>query len=95
MLPASKFKDFQQPPKTLPRCERPDHYTEWTRCCKQGTPTMLPIDFACQLTEVALLGTLALRTEQLLEWDSKSMRVTNDAGADKLVSPPYRAGWTL
>jgi hypothetical protein len=42
LLPASKFKDFQQPPKTLPRRERPDHYTEWTRCCKQGTPTMLP-----------------------------------------------------
>jgi hypothetical protein len=56
---------------------------------------MLPIDFACQFTEVALLGTLALRTEKLLEWDSKSMRVTNDAAADQLLSPPYRAGWTL
>jgi hypothetical protein len=56
---------------------------------------MLPVAFACQLTEVALLGTLALRTEQLLEWKSKSMHITNDPGVDKLVSPPYRAGWTL
>ena len=62
---------------------------------KKGTPAMLPVAFACQLTEVALLGTLALLTEQLLEWKSKSMHITNDPGVDKLVSPPYRAGWTL
>jgi len=95
LLPVSKFQDFPQPPKTLPRCERPDHYTEWIRSCKNGTPTVLPIDFACQLTEVALLGTLALRTEKVLEWDAASMRVTNDAAANQFVSPPYRAGWNL
>jgi Spy/CpxP family protein refolding chaperone len=37
---------------------------------------LLPIEFACQLTEMALLGTLAWRTEKILEWGSKSMRVT-------------------
>jgi predicted dehydrogenase len=95
LLPAGKFKDFPQPPKTLPRCERPDHYTEWIRCCKNGTPTVLPIEFACQLTEVALLGTLALRTEKVLEWDSASRRVTNDAEANQFVFPPYRSGWKL
>jgi len=42
-----------------------------------------------------LLGTLALRTEKVLEWDAASMRVTNDAAANQFVSPPYRAGWTL
>jgi hypothetical protein len=95
LLPESKFKDFQQPPKTLPRCERPDHYTEWIRCCKQGTPTVLPIEFGCQLTEVALLGALALRTGKVLEWDAARMRVTNDAEANQYVDPPYRAGWKL
>ena len=95
LLPESKFKDFQQPAKTLPRCERPDHYAEWIRCCKQGKPTMLPIEFGCQLTEVALLGALALRTGKVLEWDAARMRVTNDAEANQYVDPPYRAGWKL
>ena len=94
-MPASKFKDFEQPPKTLPRCEKADHYTDWTRSCKKGVPTALPVEFACQLTEVALLGTLALRTEKVLEWDSASMRVTNQPEANRFVEPPYRAGWKL
>jgi len=81
--------------KTLPRCERADHYTDWTRSCKTGTPTALPIEFACQLTELALPGTLALRTGKTLEWDADAMQVTNDAEANRYVVPPYRAGWKL
>ena len=61
LLPESRFKDFQQPPATLPRCEKPDHYTEWVRMCKAGKKSITPIEFACGLTEFALLGTLALR----------------------------------
>lgn len=95
LLPATKFKAFPQPAKTLARCEKDDHYTDWTRSCKKGTPTALPVEFACQMTEVALLGTLALRTEKVLEWDSASMRVTNLPEANGFVEPPYRAGWKL
>ena len=95
LLPAAKFKDFPQPPKTLPRCEMKDHYTEWIRSCKAGTKTVLPVEFACQMTEVALLGTLALRTEKLLEWDSATMRVANTPGPNAFLDPPYRTGWTL
>jgi predicted dehydrogenase len=94
LLPQARFKDFQQPPKALPRCERPDHYTEWTRCAKQGIPTCLPIEFAAQLTEVALLGTLALRTGKVIEWDAANMR-SSDPEANRFVDPPYREGWQL
>ena len=61
LLPESRFKDFPQPPATLPRCEKPDHYTEWVRQCKAGQKSITPIEFACGLTEFALLGALALR----------------------------------
>lgn len=47
------------------------------------------------MTEMALLGALALRTRRILEWDAKAMRVTNHADANKFVDPPYRDGWTL
>jgi hypothetical protein len=61
LLPESRFHDFKQPPPTLARCEKPDHYTEWVRMCKAGKKSITPIEFACGLTEFALLGTLAQR----------------------------------
>jgi hypothetical protein len=96
LLPEAKFKDFQQPKPTLPRVEKADHYTEWTSCAKAGKQTCLPIEFASHLTETALLGTLALRTKKVLEWDSASMRVTNaDESVNQFVEPAYRAPWKL
>jgi hypothetical protein len=61
LLPESRFKDFKQPEPTLPRCERADHYAEWIRMCKAGKKSMTPVEYACGLTEFALLGTLAER----------------------------------
>jgi hypothetical protein len=73
LLPESRFKDFKQPEPYLPRCERPDHYPEWVRMCKAGKKSITPIEFACGLTEFALLGTLAQRRH--------SMPVAPPAGA--------------
>jgi len=61
LLPESRFKDFKQPEPYLPRCERPDHYAEWIRACKAGKKSITPIEFGCDLTEFALLGTATLR----------------------------------
>jgi predicted dehydrogenase len=61
LLPESRFKDFKQPEPWLPRCERADHYAEWVRMCKAGKKSITPVEFACGLTEFALLGTLAER----------------------------------
>ena len=50
---------------------------------------------ATHLTELTLLGTLALRTRKVLEWDATAMRVTNEASANQFVEPAYRAPWKL
>jgi hypothetical protein len=65
LLPEAAFKDFPQPAPTLTRCEKPDHYTEWVRMCKAGKKSIAPVEFACGLTEFALLGTLALRRHSM------------------------------
>jgi predicted dehydrogenase len=93
LLPEDKFRGFPNPPKTMPRVE--DHYREWTRACKTGSRTSCPIEFGSEMTEVALLGTIALRTGRVLEWDSQAMRITNSSQAHVHVDPPYRAGWSL
>jgi hypothetical protein len=93
LLPEDKFKDIEQPPPTLRRVD--DHYGEWTQACKTGTSTVCPIEFGCEMTEMALLGALALRTGRVLEWDSLAMKVTNSEKVDALVDPPYRPGWSI
>jgi len=93
LLPEEKFRDVQDPPKTLPRVD--DHYRHWTRACKTGAATSCPVELGCEMTEMALLGSLALRTGRVLEWDAQAMRITNNEQANALVNPPYRAGWTL
>jgi hypothetical protein len=92
-LPEEKFRDVPDPPKTLRRVD--DHYREWTRACKTGAATSCPIELGCEMTEMALLGALALRTGRVLEWDAQTMQVTNTEQANRFVDPPYREGWSL
>lgn len=93
LLPERKFRDFQQPARIMHRCN--EHYREWTQSCKTGGTTVCPIEFGCEMTEMALLGALALRTKRVLAWDTKAMRVTNHEEANKFVDPEYRKGWSL
>ncbi len=86
--------DFEEPQATLPRTE--DHYGNWITACKTGSETDCPIVMGCEMTELALLGALTLRTNLLLEWDAKSMQVTNQGeDVNILVDPPYREGWEI
>ena len=94
-MPEEAFREFQEPPRTLRRVA--DHYGEWTQACKTGARTVCPIEVGCEMTEMGLLGALALRVGggRLLEWDAEAMRITNDDEANAFVDPPYRAGWSL
>jgi predicted dehydrogenase len=93
LLPEESFRDVPQPPKVLRRVN--DHYREWTQACKTGARTVCPLEFGCELTELALLGTLALRSGRPIEWDASAMRVTSDQELNSLVAPAYREGWSL
>ena len=94
LLPEDKFQDFEEPQATLARTE--DHYGNWITACKTGSDTDCPIVLGCEMTELALLGALTLRTNLLLEWDAKTMQVTNQGeDVNTLVDPPYRKGWEI
>lgn len=93
LLPQEKFRDFQRPSKTLRRVE--DHYGEWTQGCKEGKETVCPVHFGCEMTELALLGSVALRSRRVLKWDAQNMRITNNSQANDFINPPYRSGWEL
>jgi len=93
LIPESNMKEYKRPPKTLPRSI--GHYKEWIEACKGGKPTGSNFDHAGPLTEMVLLGNIAIRTGKKLIWDGPNMKVTNVPEANEYVNPPYRQGWTL
>ena len=69
-----------------------NHYQEWIRACKGGKPAGSNfVDYACGLTEMALLGNLAIRARKKIIWDAKNLVCVGDDFATSLVTHPYRA----
>jgi hypothetical protein len=77
------------------RADSPDHHLEWIRACKTGGPTSSPFSQAAVLTEAILLGNVAYRVGQKLEWDAPNMRASHCPEADRYIRREYRKGWTL
>ncbi|MCW5964722.1 MAG: Gfo/Idh/MocA family oxidoreductase [Bryobacterales bacterium] len=93
LLPESRGKDFTPPAKTVPRSG--GHYQEWIAASKGGPAATCEFSFGSLLTEVAILGTIAQRTQKSLDWDAQRMCFPNDPEASALLNPAYRKGWKL
>jgi len=94
LLPKSKFEGFEGPPQTIPRS--PGHHEEWIRACKGGPAAMSNFSHAGPLTEMVLLGNVAMRLPgRKLEWDAANLKVTNEPNAEHFIRREYRKGWVL
>jgi predicted dehydrogenase len=73
------------------------HHLEWIEAIKAGKPEMCysRFDIAAYLTEIILLGDVALRVGQKLEWDGPDMKAKNTKAAAQYVRREYRKGWKL
>jgi predicted dehydrogenase len=93
LIPESKMKAFQPPPKNLPRSI--GHDREWIEACKGGAPAGAHFGFAGPVTEAFLLGNVALRAGKKIYWDSPNMRILNASDTDQYLRDTYRPGWAL
>jgi predicted dehydrogenase len=93
LLPEDRFADYEGPEPTLPRS--PGHHQEWIRACKGGPPAMSHFEYAAVLTEMLLLGNVALRLGQKITWDAAEMKAVNCPEADRYLRRTYRQGWEL
>ena len=93
--PARRFTT--RPPRSPKTMERsPGHYEEWVAACKGGPRPVSNFDYAGPLTEIVLLGVLALKAPgRRLEWDSENLEIKNAPELNRLVHTDYRKGWTL
>jgi len=93
LLPLERHRDYVRPARTLPRVE--GHHADWLRACKGGPPASSHFGYGARLTELVLLGNVALRTRRLLRWDAAAMRATNAPEADQYLRGSYRRGWEV
>jgi hypothetical protein len=82
------------PPKTIPRVKGGPHL-EWAAAVRGGPACGSAFDYSAPLTETVLLGIAATRAQGRIEWDPTTMRITNNADANRFVGPgyDYRSGW--
>jgi hypothetical protein len=71
------------------------HHLEWINACKGGPDPYSNFGVAAYLTEIILLGCIALRVGKKLEWDGPNMRAKNAPEAAQYVKREYRKGWKL
>ena len=95
IIPEEKMLEYNQPKSYIPRVNT-SHEKDWIRACKDGNPASSSFEYGGPLTEMALLGMIAIRckNEKLL-WDSKNLRFKNNEKANSLLHKEYRKGWSL
>jgi predicted dehydrogenase len=93
LLGLPQADSIKPPAPTLPRSA--GHHREWLDACKGGKPAGSHFEYGARLTEIVLLGVLALRTGQTIQWDAAQMKAKGFAGADAFIKESYRKGWEI
>ena len=93
LLPEEKFAGFKAPEPTMAKSV--GHHREWVEAIKNGGTPLCNFDYSGALTEAVLLGTIAYKSGQRIEWDAANLKIPNSSVAQQLVHKEYRKGWVL
>lgn len=88
-----KTAAYKKPPKTLPRSK--GHHRDWIDACKGGPAASANFQYGVRLTELVLLGVLALRLGKRIAWNADHLKVPGVPEADAIINEPRRKGWEL
>ncbi len=94
LFPESLRARVAAPPATQPRSR--GHHRDWIDACKGGPPASSHFGYGARLTEIVLLGALAVRLRRRIEWHAEALSVQRElAGADEIIRGTYRTGWEV
>jgi len=93
IIPEEKMRRYQPPSPSIPRSQ--GHHRDWITACKGGPPASSNFDYAARLTEIVLLGVVALRAGTTIYWNGPEMKAANAPEADPLVRGYFRKGWEI
>jgi hypothetical protein len=81
--------------KDLTLLLHPSSSRDWLAACKGGQPASSNFEYAARLTEIVLLGNVALRTGLKLYYEGPSLKATNASEAEQFIKDQYRPGWEI
>jgi len=97
LIPETKMQEIARanalPDPWIPRI-RGGIFQDWLTAIENGTQPSSSFDnYATALTEMVLLGNLALRTGETIEWDHENLVAKGLPEAAGLISPKFRLEW--
>ena len=73
-----------------------EHYLEWIRACRGGPPARANYAYEAPIVETLLLGCIAVRTHEVLAWDSNKFELTRGSErAAAMIKPQFRSPWAV
>ncbi|OVE74187.1 hypothetical protein BVX94_01175, partial [bacterium B17] len=97
LYPKAKMDEYRnnpakRVPKTIPRVKGGIH-GDWINSIKEGKKACSDFSYSAPLTEVILLGTLAIRTGKGFDWNAKKMKIKGNDMANSMLEVEARKGW--
>jgi predicted dehydrogenase len=71
------------------------HVRNFLDCVKSRQTPASDIEIGHRSTSASLLGNIALKVKQRIEWDGKKEQISGNAEASKLLTKQYRSPWKL
>jgi predicted dehydrogenase len=93
LFPASLREAYQAPAPTIKRS--PGHHREWLDACKGGEAAAGNFEYGARLTEIGLLGLLAVRARKPITWDAAKMEAKGNPAVEPIIRGSYRKGWEI
>jgi predicted dehydrogenase len=72
-----------------------EHFENWLECIKSRQPPIADVEIGHRSATVCHLGNIAVRTGRTITWNPTAEEIVGDPEANRLLSRPYRAPWTL
>jgi len=94
LLPKSLHDSVGKPKETFERI-RTSHEMNWVDAIRGTQKTSSPFEYSARLTEIMLLGVVALNAGKKIEYDGANMKIRNVPDSDALLKRTYRQGWAL
>ena len=83
-----------KPPQTYKRIPT-SHEINWIDAIRGRQEVTSPFSYAAKLTEIMLLGVVALNAGKKIQYDGASMKIANAPEAEQFLRRQYRSGWAL
>jgi predicted dehydrogenase len=102
LWPEAEYKEFKDPEPSLPRIkggndEDENHKKEWVDAIRAGKPSIAlsNFEYAATLTEAMLLGNVAVRSGEVIDYEPATGRIANSSTAAQFLRPYFRKGWEI